>query len=146
MYRTSVDFHKRLMRGEIPTGYIVILTHMGLRVYGEKKLKITFSPVDAIEQEGRVISFGSFERALQAITSDILASYQSRTLQHMSVQLDNSDDKFSKLIATEPFISRTMKYYVGFEDLSQSEHLVVFSGIITEMQVLNVLTIDADEN
>lgn len=155
------------MKGEIPISYIVIETHMGYRAYAEKELTVIFDPADPylydgtylydgsitygsasagiIEKSGRVISFGSFERNLQSMKEDILGSYQSKTLQHISVDLDNSDRYFSQLIASEPFIGRPLAYYVGFEALSQAEHLELFSGIITEMTVMPTLTIEADE-
>ena len=170
MYRLSINFHKRLEKGEVPISYILIETHMGYRIYAEKELKGVFSilpnlydgtyfygtpVIDIIlygaesawvmEKSGRVISFGSFDRSLQSLTDDILASYQSKTLQHISIELDNSDRYFSRLIASEPFIGRPLRYYVGFETLSQSEHLELFSGMITEMTVMSILTIEANE-
>lgn len=167
MYRLAIDFHNRLMKGEVPISYILIETHMGYRAYAEKELTAVFEPVDpplydgsyvfdgsilygaasagVIEKEGRVISFGSFDRNLKSVKEDILGSYQSKTLQHISIELDNSDRYFSQLIASEPFIGRPLLYYVGFETLSQSEHLKLFSGIITEMTVMPILTIEANE-
>lgn len=170
MYRLSIDFHNRLMKGEVPISYIVIETHMGYRAYAEKELTEIFdvlaylydgtyhygTPVidiilygaesaGIIEKSGRVISFGSFERNLQSMKDDILGSYQSKTLQHVSIQLDNSDRYFSQLITSEPFIGRPLIYYLGFEALSQSDHLELFSGIITEMTVMPTLTIEANE-
>lgn len=154
------------MRGEIPISYILIQTHMGYRAYGEKELTEVFASVSylydgtylfdgtityggdsagVLEKQGRAISFGSFERNLQSLKEDILASYQSKTLQNMSIELDNSDRYFSKLIATEPFIGRPILYYVGFETDPQIEHLKIFSGIITEMTVMPTLTIEANE-
>ena len=161
-----INFHKRLMRGEVPVSYIVIQTHMGYRAYAEKELtgvlalvsclydgtylfdgSITYGGDSAgvLEKQGRVISFGSFERNLQSLKEDILASYQSKTLQNMSIELENSDRYFAQLIASEPFIGRPLKYYIGFEADPQAEHLEVFSGIITEMTVMPTLTIEANE-
>ena len=166
MYRISIDFHKRLEKGVVPISYILIETHMGYRAYAEKGLTGVFDILGliadgsviadgselagsatpgVIEKSGRVISFGSFDRSLQSMKDNILASYQSKTLQHMSIELDNSDRYFSRLIASEPFISRPLIYYVGFEALSQSEHLELFSGMITEMTVMPTLTIEANE-
>jgi len=154
------------MRGEVPVSYIVIQTHMGYRAYAEKELtgvlalvsclydgtylfdgSITYGGDSAgvLEKQGRVISFGSFERNLQSLKEDILASYQSKTLQNMSIELENSDRYFAQLIASEPFIGRPLKYYIGFEADPQAEHLEVFSGIITEMTVMPTLTIEANE-
>lgn len=166
MYRITIDFHNRLMKGEVPVSYILIETHMGYRTYAEKELIEIFDPVDPyifdgswildgsvllgsvtgiIEKSARVISFGSFSRSLQSVTGDVLGAYQSKILQHMSIELDNSDRYFSQLIASEPFIGRPLTYYVGFEGLPHSEHLELFSGMITEMSVMPTLTIEANE-
>ena len=166
MYRTSINFHKRLMRGEIPVPYIIIATHMGYRAYAEKELtkvfdllgyiadgtyladsSITAGSISAgiIEKSARVVSFGSFERNLQSLKDDVLGSYQSKTLQFLSVDLDNSDAYFAKLMAKEPFIGRMLSYYLGFEEDPQSEHLELFSGIITEMNVMGIATVEANE-
>jgi len=166
MYRTTIDFHKRLTRGEIPTPYIIIQTHMGYRAYAEKELTTVFDPAaylldgswlldgsvllgsgsaGVMEKSARVISFQPFERNLQSLKEDVLASYQSKTLQHLTIDLDNSDHYFSKLIASEPFITRPIVYYLGFESAPFSEHLKRFAGVITEMNVLPTLTIEADE-
>jgi len=166
MYRTTINFHKRLMRGEIPVSYIVIQTHMGYRAYAEKELTKVFGITryladgscladgsitagsagwGVLEKSARVISFGSFERNLQSLKEDILASYQSKILQNMSIELENTDRYFAQLIASEPFIGRPLKYYIGFEADPQAEHLEVFSGIITEMTVMPTLTIEANE-
>ena len=139
---------------------------MGYRSYAEKELTGIFDPdpnlldgswildgsvllgsasVEVLEKSGRVISFGSFDRNLQSIKDDILASYQSKTLQHMSISLDNVDRYFAKLIASEPFIGRPLSYYLGFEADPHSEHLKIFSGLITEMTIMPTLTVEANE-
>jgi len=166
MYRTTIDFHKRLTRGEIPTPYIIIQTHMGYRAYAEKELTTVFDPaasildgswdfdgsvllggssLEVMEKSARVVSFQPFERNLQSLKEDVLGSYQTKMLQHLSIDLDNSDRYFSQLIASEPFITRPIVYYLGFESLPFNEHLKRFSGVITEMNVLPTLTIEADE-
>lgn len=166
MYRLSINFHNRLTRGEIPITYDVIQTHLGYRAYAEKELigvfdltgyiadgshladgSITAGDVSAgiIEKSGRVLNFGNFERTLQPKKDDVLASFSGKQIQHLSMQLDNSDRYFSQLIAKEPFIGRPIKRYVGFEADPQSEHLNIFSGIISEITVLPTLTIEADE-
>ena len=166
MYRVPINFHKRLMRGESPIPYIVIDTHMGYRAYAEKELAKVFEvaarladgtytadgtylaggdSAGVIAKDGRVISFGSFERSLQSAKDDILGAYSSKTLQSMTVELDNSDGKLALLIASEPFIGRPVKAYVGFGSDPQSEHLETFSGIITELSVMQTMTIEANE-
>jgi hypothetical protein len=154
------------MRGEVPISYVVIQTHLGYRAYAEKELKGVFDLLGyaadgsyladgsvlagstssgIIDKPGRVLGFGSFERTLQPQKDDVLAAYLGKQIQHISLEMDNSDRYFAQLIAKEPFIGRPIKYYVGFEDDSQSEHLSIFSGIISEMSVLPTLMIEADE-
>lgn len=142
MYRLPINFHNRLQRGEIPISYIVITTHMGDRIYAEKEISVQNT---ALEQSGRVLTFGSFERTLQSQKDNILAAYSGKQIQHISLEMDNSDRYFAQLISKEPFIGRPIKYYVGFEDDSQADHISILSGIITEMSVLKTLTIEADE-
>jgi len=156
------------MRGEVPIPYIVITTHMADRAYAEKELTSVFDlaavlrmldgsfvldgsarlgdeSAGIVEKSGRVLNFGSFERTLQNINTDVLGSYQSKQLQHLSVELDDADGKLAQLIAKEPFIGRPMKYFLGFEALPQADHLCRFTGTITEMNAMDVMTIEADE-
>lgn len=166
MYRTTIGFHNRLMQGKVPVPYIVIRTGHGYRAYAEKELvgvfdtagyiadgtysadgTITAGALSAgvLEKSARVISFGAFNRSLQPINSDILGGYQSKALQSLAVELENSDRHFSRLIAADPFIGMQIKYYVGFEDLPQSEHIKIFSGIINEITLMPKMTIEANE-
>lgn len=154
------------MCGETPISYVVIHTHLGYRAYAEKELRGVFDLTGqiadgmitadgsemagsessgCIEKSGRVVSFGSFERTLQSKKDDVLAAYSGKQIQHISLEMDNSDRYFAQLIAKEPFIGRSIKYYVGFEDDPQAEHLSIFTGVISEMSVLPILTIEADE-
>lgn len=154
------------MRNEVPIPYILIQSHLGYRAYAEKELSRVFSVgglfadgsiladgseladgggAGIIEKSARVLSFSSFERSLQSLKEDILGSYQSKTLQSMSIELENSDRYFSQIIASEPFIGRPLKYYIGFESLPIGSHLKIFSGIITEMTVMPVMTLEANE-
>ncbi len=164
--RITIDFHKRLARGEVPISYITVHTHMGYRAYAEKELAQIFElaayladgshladgsitaggdTLGIIDKAARVVSFGTFERSLQSMKDDVLGSYQSKTLQKLAVTMDNADGYFARLIASEPFISRALKYWVGFEAEPQSNHLNIFSGVISELSALTVMIIEADE-
>jgi hypothetical protein len=135
--------YTRLMRGEKPIIYAIIDTHMGKRVYSGKEM--TCSIAGALETSARVLSFGSFERTSQPVSDDILAAYTGKQLQHIDLELDNADKYFSKLIAKEPFLSRTLTIKVGFEDEAESVHMSLFSGTITEVSALATMTIEAEE-
>lgn len=166
MYRLTIEMHKRLMRGETPVSYIVIETHMGYRAYAEKELVGVFDvegliadgsiiadgselagsdSAGVIEKSGRVIEYMPVTRELQSLKDTVMGSYLSRKLHSFSVELDNSDGVMSRMIATEPWIGRPLTYYAGFEDLPQHQHLRMFSGVVTEMEIGNVMTVEATE-
>lgn len=166
MYRLPITFHNHLKLGETPVIYLVVHTHLGYRIYAKKELKGVFATqgtlgdgtalgngtvlggddiITGLEKSARVISFGSFERTLTPKQSDILASYGGKQLQHTSMEMDNADRYFSRLIAKEPFIGRPVSIYAGFEADLQSEHIKFFTGIISELSVLSLMTIEADE-
>ena len=166
MYRIPIDFHDRLTRNEIPIMYIVIETHLGDRAYAEKELAQVFDlaalladgtydadgsrlagsdSLPVIDKAARVLSFGYFERTVQPLRDDLLISYQRKQIQHLSVELDNADRYFSELVPKEPFLSRALNAYVGFEADPQSEHLSIFKGIISELSLLPKMTVIADE-
>jgi len=166
VYRIPITFHKRLTRGETPVAYCVINTQMGDRVYAEKEMGGTFEvgallangsyladgtsvaggdTVDAIDKAARVSNFGSFERTIQPRTADVLAAYGGKQLQHISVDLINTDRYFSRLIATEPFLGRPINIYAGFPQDPPSEHISLFQGIISRVTALEIMTVEAEE-
>ena len=166
MYRIPKSMHDRLMRGEQPTPYVVIDTHMGYRAYATKELTASMDPdglladgsvtadgsetaggasAGVIEKSARVLSFGQFERTLQPKKDDVLTALQSKQLQHIYIEFDNADRYFARLIAHEPFLGRPIRVYVGFEDESQSTHLRTFAGIVSELSMLPIMTLEADE-
>ena len=97
-----------------------------------------------IESSARVVSYGSLERTLFPRTADVLTAYTGRQIQHLSIQLDNSDGYFSRLIAKEPFLSRTLTLYVGLESYETTEHVQLFSGTITDLSVMPIMTVTAE--
>jgi hypothetical protein len=143
VYRVPLTLHNALERGESPVIYAVIDTHMGKRVYAGKELTCTIS--SALEQSARVLSFGTFERTLIPRKDDVLTAYSGKQVQHISIQLDNADRYFSRLIAKEPFLSRPISVYVGFEADAATGHISLFTGTITELSYMAVMTIEADE-
>lgn len=169
MYRTTIRFHNRITRGEIPISYILINTLMGPRVYAEKELSAVFEVADpliadgsieadgsevadggglgVLEKSARVLSFGSFERTISPRKSDMLTTFGGKQLQHVSIKLNNTDRYFSKLIAKEPFLSRELSWFLGFEDLPQSEHPELFKGIISEVRIgPSDISVEAEES
>lgn len=167
MYRVPIKFYNKLMAGEIPVAYAVIQTHLGYRAYGEKELTDVFGilrlladgsvvagggetagmdSTGTIEKSGRIVGIGKFDRTIQPRGRNVLAAWTGKQAQHSSIDLDNADRYFSRLIVAEPFLGRPLTVYVGIESSPQSEHLRVFSGLIAEIGVnRTVMTLEVDE-
>lgn len=165
MYRLPITFHKRLSRGEIPTPYVLISTSMGYRAYAERELPGIFEyggliadgsvtadgsevagsdGIGVLEKSARVLGFDSFTRTLQSEREDILTSFTSKKIESATVELDNADKHFSKMIPKEPFLGRPIWIYVGFPDEPQANHISLFSGTIKELSMMPVMTIEAE--
>ena len=167
MYRTTIEFHKKLQSGEIPLLYIMITTAMGVRVYAEKDFGSAFSTTLAqkadgtyeaggailadggegvsLEQSARLLSVGSFDRTIADDSVDVLTAYATKKQQACSITLDNADRYFSRLIAAEPFIGMPINVYIGFFALPRAEHISLFRGRIVEMDVMPTLLLEAEE-
>jgi len=99
-----------------------------------------------LDKAGRALSFGAFERTVAPRSKDVLASYSSKQLQHASVTLDNADRYFSRLIPREPFLTKDLDIYCGFEADPFAEHLRLFSGVISEVGIKgSQFMVEADE-
>ena len=166
MYRVPITFHKRLLRGEVPITYALITTHLGYRAYAAKELAQVFDisgyiadgsvtadgthtagseTIGLIDKAARVLDMGWLERTIQPKKDDVLAAYSGKQLQHISIELDNADRYFSRLIAKEPFVGRPIAIRCGFEADSYASHINLFTGIISEIDVGHTMTIEADE-
>ena len=155
MYRTYINFHKRVQGGDVPIVYVFITTDMGTRAYAEKELGSVFEASIEIEtfdgswifdgtytfgseyfgilsKEGRLLSISGFERTIQPRTKDVLNSLTSKQAQYINISLDNTDRGLSKLINKEPFLTKEISVYMGFDDDPFEEHLPLFKGIIME--------------
>jgi hypothetical protein len=144
LYHIPIATHKRIIRGEVPILFLKITTHLGNRVYTKKAIT-TAAIAGNLGCLARVLSFGSFDRTLNPETSDLLAAYNRKQQQHISVTLDNADNYFSILLGKEPFLSRPINIFIGFEDEAVANHVTIFKGVISEVSVLSILTIEADE-
>ena len=166
MYRTSIAFHRKIYRDKIPISYIMIETDMGARAYGEKELSLVASAtgykadgtvladgtvqatvgVELIEKSGRLMSMSGFKRTAHGDKRGILLGYSTKKQQNMIVSLNNTDQYFSKLIPKEPFLTKQLSVYIGFEELPFEEALAIFEGTITEIKISkNLLTVEAIE-
>lgn len=166
MYNTTVGFHKRISRGEVPDVYIIVHTDMGYRAWGQRELKMAFdeeghiadgswiadgsvtagSSLGLLEASGRLLGISGNERTIQPKRKDFLTAYGQKQKQHLAVTLDNADHHFSKLVAKEPLLSKPLTKYVGFQDDPIGEHLQRFDGTITEVKIDGTTAIiEADE-
>lgn len=166
MYRIPIAFHNRLNRGENPISYILILTHLGYRAYCGKELSRTFDrmgyiadgsfiadgsitaggdSIGLLDKGARVLDMGTLERTIQPKKDDVMAAYSGKQLQHISIDLDNADAYFSRLIAKEPFLGRPVSILCGFEQDGLSAHISLFTGIISELSAMPIMTLEADE-
>lgn len=144
MFRVPEDMHLRLMRGEQPTVYATIATGMGTRCYGMKKM--ANAPAGVLCNEARLIDAGTMERTIEPGGNNALIAYQGgKVEQHVSIQFDNADKHFSVLLASEPMIGRPLSMYVGFDDDAATDHIRIFSGTITLLSVMPLLTVEATE-
>ena len=165
MYRTLINFHNRIIRGENPAVFCLIQTDYGYRAYSDKELikyfelegHIADGSVTAagsetagvglglIEKSARVLSFGSFERTIQPKMRDVLGGIEQRQLQHVSVSLNNEDRHFSKILPKEPFLGKPLYIYAGFEADAFHEYIKLFEGAISEVRCGKQAVIEADE-
>ena len=156
MYRTTIGFHDRINRGEKPYAHVFVDTHLGFRAYAERTVddatgyladgtykadgSITAGVgLGLLETQGRLLSYSGFDRTIQPKKADIMAAYNRKQQQSVSITLDNADNHFSKLVAQEVFLSRKLYLYLGFVDLNINEHLRLFGGQIFETE-LNEMT------
>ncbi len=167
MLRIPLPFYKAIMRGESPVMYCRIDTHMAYRFYSDKELGGIFGASAlladgsvladgsrlagaeseaAFDKAARVLDFGSFERTISPVSDDVLTAFQSKQLQHAAIVFDDADNYFSQIIAKEPFLTRPVSIWAGFDDQPQSNHIPLFQGVIMQIDIdQQTMTIEADE-
>lgn len=154
MLNVSLNFYNKIKQGLKPTPYAKITTDCGIRVYAKKGLKGMFESgifyadgsviadgsIEAggelvLDTGSRVITFGSYENVLQNINYDPLTALQVKRQQSVQLTLNNSENYFSKIISIEPFLNKTLQYFLGFPEDPQSEHLELLKLIITSERI-----------
>ena len=155
MYKTTINFHKRLQRGEVPILFIVIKTDLGYRAYAEKELSLV-SDIEAhsadgsvtadgtytagsslgfLEKSARLLSFSPSAQTIQPQKRGLLFGYTQKQQKHASATLINTDRYFSKLIAKEPFLTKEIYVYLSFEALPFDEAKEDFRGVIENLTI-----------
>ena len=165
MYRTTINFHDRIERGEKPIPFVLIETDMGTRGYSERQFSDTWGETnladgsvtaDGSETANPGLGFLEYTARLQSVSRPtrtispkklgLLIGYTQKQQATLRVKLANYDLYFSKLIAKEPFITKTLSVYVGFSDLPFSESLLVFKGNIENLSLdQKVMTLEVVE-
>ncbi len=169
MYRTTIEFHNRISRGERPTVYILINTASGWRCIGQKAIDKIFD-VDTtyladgtytadgsiragsdsyglIDVQARLLGLSGMERTISPKTTNVLTALTTKQLQHLTAKINNADRYYTKILTTEPILGREMSAYVGYEAIPFSEHRCLFSGTISEIVIGNggEMSLKADE-
>lgn len=103
--------------------------------------------INVIEQSGRLLTLGRFDRTISPRKQGLLFGFTSKQRQTVSVDLDNEDRYFSKLLGKEPFLGGDLKIFTSFEGLDFSKHVKMLSGVITELFISpSKLTLRVEED
>lgn len=168
MYRTTIEFHNRMARGEIPVAYILVDTAMGWCAIGEKVLRNLFDAdttyladgsytadgsihagsdsYGLIDVQGRLLELSGLERTISPKTANVLTAMTTKQLRHIRATCNNTDRYYTKILPTQPFLGRTLAAYLGFEDIPFAEHRCQFTGTIAKIAISgNKITFEADE-
>jgi hypothetical protein len=149
VYRTTIEFHNRITRGEKPDLYVIIHTPMGHRLYSDREFPddMTVEGAGLLDKGSRVKSFGSFERTISPSKWDLLTAFERKQRQSNILELENSDRHFSKIIAKDPLVNATISIYVGFFDQATTHHLVIYQGTVSNVKVTRkTIILESEEN
>lgn len=154
MLRTSIDFHNALQAGEIPVVYVLIETDKGNHFYSTRELKGPFEKfyftgngevlgngfitggngVSAIEKSNRLINTPNLSRTIQPRTRDYINSMTNRQMGAVDITIEDRDHAIAKALPLEPFLTKRLTVYVGFESQDFSKHKLVFDGKISRIE------------
>jgi len=168
MLRFGYEFYRRVVTGEQPTIYITVTTHAGIRVFAEKQLNDHFDIASLLldgsfllggsvtlgsmteymaSKEPLLIAYDNIQRTMAPRKKDLLSGYMSKQQSSFTAVLNNADKALGKLMANEPFITRPLVVYLGYDEIPYSDHVKLFSGVINEIFVDNMsLRLTAVEN
>ncbi|KKN67746.1 hypothetical protein LCGC14_0458940 [marine sediment metagenome] len=167
MFRVKIDYHKALKKGLKPITYILINTKLGFRIYSFKGISQEFesgpyyadgtyiadgtitagSGINIIDKSSKLLSLGRFDRTISPRKRGLLFGFTSKQRQTVSVDLDNEDSYFSKLLGKEPFLGSDFRIFTGFEGVDFYQHVKMLVGIITEVFISSKkLTLRVEED
>ena len=160
MYKKSLAFHQRQQSGK-PEIVICRLTNTtGLRIFsaqlppdnilmqtefaihdGTYKYDGAISYGDGYEAildfGGCVLSWGNLQETLSPDAGDLILSLRSQEVTTLSIDLNNVDKYFSKLLGRENLLSALVEVLVGFSDIARNEFLEQFSGRVQKVSLTN---------
>lgn len=166
MRRVSQNFYDRVNRGEQPTVYVVIKTQSGSRAYSQRALPDNFDvPTRLLDgawtldgsvslgsgeymasKDPLVLSYGRSQATLSPKSGELLTGYTSKRQSTFQVVLNNADRTLAQLVASEPFISRPIEVWLGFDDTAYADHQKLWNGEVDEIEIsLDSITLNAVE-
>ncbi len=137
MFNLPLNFFNKIQKGQIPIIYVVVVTDKGSRAYSQNDLSGVFLEGNTyLDWAGRLKNISSLERAIQSQTRDSIDNLSNIERQTQTVVLDNTDFYFSKLLPLEPFLTKTLYVYSGFEADALADHIQWFRGKITVVELI----------
>lgn len=97
----------------------------------------TFGGLPVSEIESRVLQFGSVDKSLVTNAKDLPASLSQGQIGVYSLQCDNIDGWFSRLLGEnrdEPLLGQRLEIFQGYKGDPFSSYVTKFSGEITQIQ------------
>lgn len=112
----------------LPGRYDAAARHDGGLAYGA-------GAYEALESSDRVLGFGALSAAFGPTEEGLLAALEERDRGELTVELDNADRYFSRLLRDESFLARPLYVALGFEALPLSDYAVVFAGVVDRVRL-----------
>lgn len=150
----------------MPSVYMVVITDRGNHIFADKQLSGCFrahdlladssalanglvnasGDINAIEISDRLINPGILSRSIQPKTRDVINSLTNKEKQNITIEFDNHDYKLSQNIVKDPWLTKIIMVYAGFEADTLAEQVLLFTGRIMELEVQKVnLLVYAEE-
>ena len=156
MYKKSLAYYQKQEQGEQEIAILRIINPAGLRIFSDDlppaniliqtELTIYNGTItyngdklygegyeDILDFSGRIIDWGELQETLLPDADDLISSLQSQEISTLSVELNNADKYFSKLLGKETFISATVELLIGFRTIARNEFMEQFTGKVQKM-------------
>lgn len=134
---------------------MVVATNRGNHIFADKQLAGVFRTMDlsadgsgianslvdgsgnlnAVEISDRLVDPGILSRSIQPKTRDVINSLTNKEKQNIMVEFDNHDYKLSQDIVKDPWLTKILMVYAGFEADTLADQVLLFTGRITEVEL-----------